>query len=253
MRTDGDVDTREVPADPLLAFARRLVGAQEDGRGGGTELHGRVHHARLRVLGVPALLLFRPDPAEVRRRAETGQPPILRMGALEALMGLPLGEPVPERTLTERERCLLRAAPHAALRRDGPDVVRLAAVPLRVEMVVVEAPTWRTALRRVGRFPPTSARVAVAGRPPKDGTVAACEADFYGIGLGARCDDGAAGDGGGDGGARSVRPLVAPSPGLRRHTAVTWRFAELVLAGAEEAGVLASAAPGAGPAPRPDP
>lgn len=233
-------------ADPLLPFARRLLGALGGGPGTGAENAGRLCHARLCVLGVPALLLFRPDTAEVRRRLDAGQPPILRMGALEALMGLPLGEPVPERALTERERCLLRAAPRAALRRDGPDVVRLASVPLRVEMVVVEAPTWRTALRRVGRFPPTSARVAVAGRRPKDGTLAAYEADFYGIGVGVRGDGGAAEDDG-------VRPLVAPSPGLRRHTAVTWRFAELVLAGAGEAEVLASAASGTGLVSRPHP
>ncbi|MDA2807298.1 hypothetical protein [Nocardiopsis suaedae] len=246
MRTDGDVDSREVLADPLLPFARRLMGDLDDGRGDGTEAPGRVCHARLRVLGVPALLLFRPDAAEVRRRADTGQPPILRLGALEALMGLPHGVPVPERALTERERCLLRAAPRAAVRRDGPNVVRLASLPLRVEMVLVEAPAWRAALRRVGRFPPTSVRVAVAGRPPKDGTVAAYEADYYGIGLGARCV-GDAGEGG------DVRPLVAPSPGLRRHTAVTWKFAELVLAGAGETEVLASAASGAAAARRPHP
>ncbi|WP_017627118.1 hypothetical protein [Nocardiopsis chromatogenes] len=246
MRTDGEVDTREGRADALLPFARRLVGALEEGCGGGAQAPGRVRHVRLRVLGVPALLLFRPDAAEVRRRVDTGQPPILRLGVLEALMGLPLGEPVPDKALTERERYLLRAAPRAALRRDGPDVVRLASAPLRVEMVVVEAPSWRTALRRAGRFPPTSARVAVAGRRPRDGTVAAYEADYYGIGLGARCRGGT-GEGGG------VCALVAPAPGLRRHTAVTWKFSELVLAGAGEAEVLASAAPGTGAASRPHP
>lgn len=180
-----------------------------------------VEHAGLRVFGVAARVFHRADGAELHRRREAGQPPILRLGALEALMGLPLGEPVPEASLTERERLLLRTAPPGAVARDADRVVRLAAVPLRAELAVATGPTWRAALARAARFAPFCARAALADRPPRDAAEAAAEADYYGVGLAVRDGSGAV-------------PLVPPEPFRpRRHSALKWKFAEQVLAARE--------------------
>ncbi|WP_420158091.1 hypothetical protein [Nocardiopsis sp. CNT-189] len=226
MRTDGEAGT--LPLDiPAAAPARRggadaaVLGCGKAALralglpGGGTGCAG------LRVFGVSAWLFHRPDRAELRRRREAGQPPILRLGALEALMGLPLGEPVPEASLAGRERALLRTAPPGAVARDAGRVVRLAAVPLRVELAVATGPTWRAALARAARFAPFCARVALADRPPRDAASAAAEADYYGVGLAVR--DGS-----------ETVPLVPPEPFRpRRHSALKWKFAERVLAAEE--------------------
>ncbi len=253
VRTDGEADTE---AESALAFGRALLGASAEQPGTGAVA---LRHARLRVLGVPATVFFRADAGELDRRARTGQPPILRLGVLEALMGLPLGEPVPESALSERERCLLRAAPATAVSRQGGYVVRRAATPLRVELAVVESPHWHTALRRAGRFPPTCARAAIAGRRPKDEAVAAAEADYYGIGLGTRgCGaEGSGTDGGGAHacgrtGCTGVHLLVPPAPARRRWTPVAWKLAETVLGASERRGLLASEASAARLASRPD-
>ncbi|WP_017592537.1 hypothetical protein [Nocardiopsis potens] len=226
MRTDGEAGT--LPLDiPASAPARR-GGADAAALGCGKAAldalgvpAAGVDSVELRVFGVSALLFHRPDRAELRRRREAGQPPILRLGALEALMGLPLGEPVPEASLTERERALLRTAPPGAVARDAGRVVRLASVPLRVELAVATGPTWRAALARAARFAPFCARAALADRPPRDAAPAAAEADYYGVGLAVR--DGS-----------DAVWLAPPEPFRpRRLSAPKWKFAERVLAAAD--------------------
>lgn len=164
----------------------------------------------------PALLFYRVDSGEWRRREACGAEPITRMEVLDLLMGLPLGEDVPISSLASWERRVMGRAPRGALRRHGGVVRRLAQVPLYPELALVWSRGWKQGMRAAGRFAPFCARALVVEQPLRRITEAMMELDFWGIGL----LSGTHGD---------LEPVVRPEPYVpHRFTAARWRFAEQI-------------------------
>jgi len=95
--------------------------------------------ALVRVLGRPTAVMYRSDAGESRRRRETGLVAITRMDLLDLLLSLPCEWPVPCRSLTGRERRLLRSLPAGSIEIGNGTVIRRAVVPLTVELAAVRA------------------------------------------------------------------------------------------------------------------
>ncbi|WP_327007556.1 hypothetical protein OHA72_09975 [Dactylosporangium sp. NBC_01737] len=171
---------------------------------------------RMSILGTEALICYRHDDAEHARRRAVGAAGIISSDVLEMLLGLPIGLPVPIRSLTTREAEAVRRAPSGALSlRDG-QVTRHAVTPVTVDLAVVAARTWRSGLESAGRFAPFCARAMVLRRRPADLAEVRLQAGFYGVGV--VLVDG-----------RSAEVLVEPTPFQRhRFTAAGWRFVEQV-------------------------
>ncbi|WP_146165615.1 hypothetical protein [Murinocardiopsis flavida] len=145
-----------------------------------------VRHARVRLLGCDVDLFYRLDAEQDDYRRSVGAEALVRLGDLDCLLGLPVGMPVALSGLTDRERLLLRKVPRWAASTDRGAVVRHARFPLHADLVVARGSTWRSAVRRAGRFVPYCRRVALADRPPvrdEDAAAARMEAAYYGIGL----------------------------------------------------------------------
>lgn len=136
---------------------------------------------------------------------------------LEALMNLPAGHPVLRSSLSPQLRPEIRRLPQGAAAVDRMSVTRLAVRPLRVDLIVAHAKTFRSGLQRASQFAPFSRRVMLLEKVPQKLDEKLFEADFYGIGVMV-----ANGNGG-------VRMLLEPAPWWAiRHTAAGWRFAEEV-------------------------
>lgn len=166
------------------------------------------------VLGVTAVVAYRRDVCEHRRRREAGTGALRRIDVLELLMGLPEGEPVPIASLGEVERRALKAMPPGVVVRQDGNVIRRAIEPVRVALAVVPARGWDSALEKVERFTPFCARAVLVEGTLRRRADALMQADFYGIGLWIASGDG-------------VDVLVPPRPFVRkRYTAAGWRFAE---------------------------
>ncbi|PBC71160.1 hypothetical protein BX265_5749 [Streptomyces sp. TLI_235] len=167
----------------------------------------------LSVLGSRALLLYRVDETEHRRRQAAGSEPLDSIPALERLLGLPVGLPVPVGSLPEQAG--IRDLPRGAVEWDADLVTRRAVRPLAVDLAVVRAAGWRTGLERAGRFAPFCRRAVLLDEVPRAGrdeTLA--EASFYGIGVLVDEPDG-------------IRIALEPEAYRpQRHTAAAWHFVE---------------------------
>lgn len=175
-----------------------------------------VQCALVPVMGAEALICYRLDDGEAARRRRAGAGSLCSADVLELLLGLPVGMPVPVTSLARRESAALKHVPPGAVSlRDG-EVVRHAVAPVRVELAVVAANSWRCGLEKAGRFAPFCARAVALRRHPRDLAEVELQAGFYGVGV-IVIDD------------SSAEVLVAPAPFRRcRWTAAGWRFLEEV-------------------------
>jgi hypothetical protein len=136
------------------------------------------------------------------------------MAALETLLTLPVGIPVPLASLEARQRRAVRALPTGAADRDRTAVTRRAVRPVRVDLAVVSAAGWSQGLRDAGRFAPFCRRAMLLTRRPARLEELLAEADFYGIGVFLATEHG-------------VEMVLAPEEYRpARHTAAAWCFAE---------------------------
>lgn len=172
----------------------------------------------MRLLGGPAVVVYRVDRVEDTRRRRSGGRAVVCPDALELMLSLPLGAPVPLDGLSSREGAALRTVPRWAVQVVDGRAVRRAVPPLSVELAVVEARSWRHGLERAGRFAPFSTRVMVLPRLPRDVDRMCMEADFWGVGVAVSCGE-------------AVEVSVPPTVWRRRRvTAAGWRFQEQVYA-----------------------
>lgn len=168
----------------------------------------------VRMLGVSAVLAYRPDPVEWARRRGVGLGPLCSPDLLELLLSLPIGMPVPIKDLSPRELRQLAKVPAGAVVRSGTDVVRLAVSPMRVDLAIVPARGWISGLELAGRFAPFAARVMWLPRLPAAQDDMRLQARRYGVGVVVGDPD---------------RAEVVLSPAAfvrRRHTAAGWLFTE---------------------------
>ncbi len=135
------------------------------------------------VMGTSALVRYRFEDQEVARRKASYLKAISSPDVLNLLLDLPLGLPVPVKSLTRWERLALRAAPTGAVSIANGEVTRQAVAPITVDLAIVPARSWRAGLHAAGRFAPFCARVIVLGSPPRDFDALRAQADFYGIGV----------------------------------------------------------------------
>ncbi|MCO5973146.1 hypothetical protein [Actinoallomurus soli] len=166
--------------------------------------------ADVRMRGVEVTMAYVPDEAERRRRAAAGLTGVTRADLLDVLLGLPAGATVPWTALSARERRAVRELPPGCADLTPTGVVRRLRRPLRPELAIVRAASWRAGLDRAGRFGAYCARLVVLPGPPADLGEARAEADYWGVGLVA-----------------GTEVIVPPEPfGSRAHTPAGWVFAE---------------------------
>ncbi|MCX4911956.1 hypothetical protein [Streptomyces sp. NBC_00878] len=164
--------------------------------------------------GAEALFFHRLDAAEHARRQDAVAGRLDRMAALETLLTLPVGIPVPLASFEASQRRAVRALPAGAADRDRTTVTRRAVRPVRVDLAVVRAAGWRQGLRDAGRFAPFCRRAMLLTRRPSHLEELLAEADFYGIGVFLAAEHG-------------VEMLLAPEEYRpQRHTAAAWCFVE---------------------------
>ncbi|MFE9970251.1 hypothetical protein ACFYRD_05685 [Streptomyces hirsutus] len=164
--------------------------------------------------GVEAVVAYRFETRERERRASVGMPPLTRPDSLNLLMALPLGEPVPTRSLSEKEQRALKSLPKGAVVRRGGAITRQAVQPVQVDMVFVPGRSWESAMERAERFTPFAARTVLVDGALRRESDAVMRAGFYGIGLLAVRGEG-------------VEVVVPPRPFVRsRHTVAGWKFLE---------------------------
>ncbi|GLZ79469.1 hypothetical protein Afil01_42760 [Actinorhabdospora filicis] len=172
--------------------------------------------SRIEILGTSATVWHHVDAAEDRRREAVGLGAIVEASQLDTLLSLPVGMPVPLAALTASERRRVARLPAGATVRTQADVVRAAVTPVRVDLVLVHARSWRTGLERVGRFAPFTARVMCLPANFADRDLARTHARRFGVGLAF-------------GSAIDLDVPPAPfRPG--RITSARWRFKERVYA-----------------------
>lgn len=184
------------------------------------EVLGRVGRARetigFRSLGIDAATVCRPVDAQVALRCGPGRTLGGRLGVIEVLQALPLGEWVPVDSLTARENAILPAVPKWAVRRRNRQILRLADVPVEVDLVFVPGEDWEDALDRARRLGPAARRIAVCDAGPEDDLRARFEADYRGVGLAVF-------------GGNGPRLLLPPPPRIpETAAALGWRLAEHV-------------------------
>ncbi|MFD8567495.1 hypothetical protein [Streptomyces sp. NPDC059639] len=169
--------------------------------------------------GVQAVLSVRLNVAEVERRDRDAVSTVLDGGMLDGLMQLPAGLPVPESSLSSRERMLLRRCPKDALERSGGEVVRRLACPLEVDLAVVRVTKpSRAGLLRAGKFGAYCQSAVWLDGPAAGSELLAIEAGIYGLGLVHAYAD------------EAPALVVAPQSSQFGHTPAGWLFAEQVYA-----------------------
>lgn len=160
-------------------------------------------------------LSYEPDAVEISRRVALGeQAPVPSLALLDALMSLPVDQPVAVGDLTTRQRQLLRDAPPGAVDVDQHHVTRRAVAPLRPRFALVAAKDWDSGLKRVGQFAPHCERAVLLRELPRDSADLLMRASFYGTGVCVLRGD-------------ELEMVVEPSSYVRvRHTPAHWWFAE---------------------------
>lgn len=168
------------------------------------------------IMGTSALVRYRLEDLEVTRRKASRLCDISSPDVLNLLLDLPIGLPVPVKSLTRWERLALRTAPKGAVSIANGEVTRKAVAPIAVDLAIVPARTWRAGLQAAGRFAPFCARMMVLGSPPRNLDALSAQASFYGIGVAVADQE-------------EPRLVVMPE-GFRRKrfTAAGWQFLEAV-------------------------
>lgn len=173
--------------------------------------------ASSRLLGNICQVFYRLDHAEHDRRTAAQAGWLDDFRPLEVLMELPVGIEVPRSSLGPALRPEIRRLPKGSAAVDRVNVTRLAVRPLRVDLIVAHASTFRRGLVAASRFAPFSRRAMLLERVPQGLDEKLFEANFYGVGV-------LAPDGNDD-----VRMLLEPDEWRAiRHTTAAWRFAEEV-------------------------
>jgi len=172
--------------------------------------------APLRLRAADCLVFHRLDHVEHERRVAAAAGCLDDFRPLEALMNLPVGERVPRSSLSSEMRPEIRRLPKGCADVDSTSVTRLAVRPLRVDLIVARAPSFKRGLHAASQFAPFSRRAMLLEKPPRKLEEKLFEADFYGVGVLVADGDG-------------VRMLVQPGEWrAMRHTTAAWRFAEQV-------------------------
>lgn len=142
-----------------------------------------------------------------------------RLGVYEVLQALPLGQWVPVDSLSDRERRILPAVPTWTRVRKNGRLLRLADLPVRLDLLVVRSGAWNDAVGRAGALGPLAPRMALCAPVREEEIDLACmEASFLGVGLAVTSGEG-------------VRVLVPPCQGVPESMAsLHWRLAERVFA-----------------------
>lgn len=171
----------------------------------------------MRLCRADCQVFYRLDHVEHERRTAAQAGRLDSFRPLEALMNLPVGETVPRSSLSPEMRPEIRRMPVGSAAIDWSSVTRLAVRPLRVDLIVAHAKTFRSGLQRASQFAPYTRRAMLLEKVPQKLDDKLFEADFYGVGV--MVPDG-------DGG---VRMLLEPAPWRAiRHTTAGWCFAEEV-------------------------
>lgn len=172
--------------------------------------------ASIRLRGADCLVFHCLDHTEHERRAAADAGWLDDFRPLEVLMNLPVGERVPRAALSPEMRFEIRRLPKGCADVDRRSVTRLAVRPLRVDLIVTQAPSFKRGLHAVSQFAPFSRRAMLLSKVPRKLDEKLFEADFYGVGV-------LVADG------NEVRMLVEPAEYKAiRHTVAAWRFAEQV-------------------------
>lgn len=159
--------------------------------------------------------LYRPVEEQYALRAD-GKALGPRLGVYQVLQALPLGEWVPVDSLTDRERRILSAVPAWTRKRANGRLLRLADLPLHVDLLLTRATDWLDALDRACVLGSAAPRMAVCSDLADDGERAVWEADYRGVGL-ATYRQG------------ELRVLVRPQRAVPEFAAsLRWRLAERV-------------------------
>lgn len=175
-----------------------------------------VRRTLMPIMGTEALVCYRVDDDEHARRQRAGAGTISSADVLELLLGLPTAMPVSVASLTRRESAALREAPPGSVSVFDGRVTRHAVAPVRVELALVAARSWRQGLEVAGRFAPFCAQAMVLRRRPADLPDVRLQAGFYGIGV-ILVES------------QSTEVLVEPASFQRhRFTVAGWRFLEEV-------------------------
>jgi hypothetical protein len=162
--------------------------------------------------GARAAALGAIDHGERLRRETVGLGAVRSLPLLDTLLNLPLLCPIALSDISAREERLLRTAPIGTVEFDERSVMRTIQVPLTVAAAVVEAATWRAALRKCAAFAPFAQRIVVLPKAPSDSVV--WEAQVAGVGIWL------------DHGGSLEEYLAAETFVPRYFKAAGWRFAE---------------------------
>jgi len=172
--------------------------------------------APLRLCAADCLVFHRLDHVEHERRVTAGAGWLDDFRPLEMLMNLPVSERIPRASLGVELRPEIRRLPKGCADIDPQSVTRLAVRPLRVDLIVARAKTFRVGLHAASQFAPFSRRAMLLPKPPRNLDEKLLEADFWGVGVLVEDGDG-------------VRMLVKPGEyRVLRPTTAAWRFAEQV-------------------------
>lgn len=163
--------------------------------------------------------------AEVDRRTQVGIGPVTNLALLDLFLSLPQGFPIAVPGLSEEQLRLLATAPAGAIAVEQDTVTRLLDRPVRVDAAVarVASPgrdgrrrgdSWRTCLRRAGRFVGVTAAVVVLPEWIRVPETKLWEADVIGVGVWQEAPG-------------EITELVPPGPFVpARLQAAVWRFEE---------------------------
>lgn len=163
--------------------------------------------------------------AEVQRRAQNGDGAVTDLALLDLFLSMPLGCPIAVSTFTEQQLRLLRLAPGGAITAEAGTVTRLLDRPVQVDAAVAwvrprrdggarRAGSWRSSLRRAGRFVGVTSAVVVFPESARVPATKLWEADVLGVGVWQE---------GSDGPIELVPPAEFMTPRLK---AAIWRFEE---------------------------
>ncbi|WP_415942091.1 hypothetical protein [Streptomyces sp. 067-1] len=168
----------------------------------------------LNMFGIDAVVAYSENEDEIERRARVCTQELTNPRALDLLMNLPLGEPVPVPTLSDTEQRVLRRLPAGTVTRHDNVVVREATHPIQVDLAVVPGKGWASAKEKAEWFTPFCARAVLIDRPLRRRDDAVMEAEFYGIGLLVATSN-------------DAEVVVPPRPFVRRrYTVAAWKFVE---------------------------
>lgn len=183
-----------------------------------------------RAAGSVADALVVNDTVEQARRRACGLGAVKSLALLDALLSLPLEEPVRVRDLSEHTRRLVLQAPAGVVHVEDRWVRRLLVPPLTVVAAMVWAVQWRTAIRRVSTFQPFAQRLVVLDEVPSPKL--SWEAQVAGIGVWVPEPGG-------------TRVVCSPEPYVRRYwKAAGWRFAENAYRAATTSSAQTCSSPG---------